>query len=109
MPWKETLPVDQRIRFIADYERRLFSVSELSGRFGVGRKTAYKWASSVPRGRSCGSERPYEATPFLPVPDPKKCYPCPLTKVLPMSLTVQPQSSGHPRHVQYHSPFTRTQ
>ena len=59
MPWKETSPMDQRVRFVADHHRQLFSISELCGRFGVSRKTAYK------------------------------CLPCPLTKLLPMSLTVQ--------------------
>lgn len=43
MPWRETSPMDQRLRFIADYEKRLFSVSELCARFGVSRKTGYKW------------------------------------------------------------------
>ncbi len=35
--------MDQRVRFIADYEKHLFSVSELCARFGVSRKTGYKW------------------------------------------------------------------
>jgi len=43
MPWRETSPMDQRLRFIADYQRHFFSVSELCVRFGVSRKTAYKW------------------------------------------------------------------
>lgn len=32
-----------RIRFIADYQRDLFSFSELCGRYGISRKTGYKW------------------------------------------------------------------
>jgi len=43
MPWSETSPMDERLRFIADYRRRFFSLSELCRRFGVSRKTAYKW------------------------------------------------------------------
>lgn len=43
MPWSETSPMDQRLRFLTDYQRRLFSLSELCDRFGVSRKTAYKW------------------------------------------------------------------
>ncbi len=35
--------MDQRVRFIADYQRRFFSLAELCTRFGVSRKTAYKW------------------------------------------------------------------
>lgn len=34
MPWRETSPMDQRRRFIADYQRHFFSVSELCVRFG---------------------------------------------------------------------------
>lgn len=43
MPWRSTSPMDQRVRFIADYQRRFFSLAELCSRFGVSRKTAYKW------------------------------------------------------------------
>jgi putative transposase len=43
MPWSSTSPMDQRVRFIADYQRRFFSLTELCRRFEVSRKTAYKW------------------------------------------------------------------
>ena len=43
MPWRETSPMDQRLRFIADLQREYLSLSELCRRFGVSRKTAYKW------------------------------------------------------------------
>lgn len=43
MPWKETSPMDQRVRFMTDYHREVFPLSELCARFGVSRKTAYKW------------------------------------------------------------------
>jgi len=33
--------MDERIRFIADYQRRF--LSELCARFHISRKTAYKW------------------------------------------------------------------
>ena len=35
--------MDQKVRFIADYQRHFFSLAELCSRFGVSRKTAYKW------------------------------------------------------------------
>jgi transposase len=35
--------MDQRLRFIADLQREYLSLSELCRRFGVSRKTAYKW------------------------------------------------------------------
>jgi transposase InsO family protein len=35
--------MDQRVQFIADYQRDMFDVTELARRYGISRKTAYKW------------------------------------------------------------------
>ncbi|HUU34256.1 MAG TPA: helix-turn-helix domain-containing protein [Vicinamibacterales bacterium] len=35
--------MDQRVPFIADYQRDVFDVAELARRYGIGRKPAYKW------------------------------------------------------------------
>jgi transposase InsO family protein len=43
LPWKEKTVVEQRKQFIAEYQRGEDSVAELARRFGVSRKTAYKW------------------------------------------------------------------
>ena len=43
MPWREELPMDQRLRFIGDYLNGYFSFAELCDRFGISRKTGYKW------------------------------------------------------------------
>lgn len=43
MPWLETAPMQQREQFVADYYRRIFTVSELCARYNVSRKTGYKW------------------------------------------------------------------
>src|SRR5262245_29014120 len=43
MPWHETEPVKERHQFIAEYLSGLYRVSELCARFGISRKTAYKW------------------------------------------------------------------
>ena len=43
MPWQETSPMTQRVQFISDYQRAIFSVTELAARFRISRKTAYKW------------------------------------------------------------------
>ena len=42
MPWQERLLMDQRVQFIADYQRDVFEVADLARRFGISRKTAYK-------------------------------------------------------------------
>ena len=43
MSWKEVNPMQQKILFIADYLRQLSSMSELCYRYGISRKTGYKW------------------------------------------------------------------
>ena len=44
MPWSETTKMRERVRFIADLERGLFSMTELGQRYGISRMTGYKWA-----------------------------------------------------------------
>jgi putative transposase len=43
MPWKETSPVEQRERFILDHRLDLYATAELCARYGISRKTGYKW------------------------------------------------------------------
>jgi transposase-like protein len=43
LPWKESPPVPERERFIDAYMQREDTVAELSRRFGISRKTGYKW------------------------------------------------------------------
>ncbi len=63
MPWLETAPMHQRTQFIADYQRHVASVAELCQRFGVSRKTGYKWidryAADGPAGLTDRSRRPH--------------------------------------------------
>lgn len=43
MPWSEVSPTDEKRFFIKDYLAGSFTMSELAARYGVSRKTAYKW------------------------------------------------------------------
>lgn len=43
MPWKDTSPVQERVKFIAAYLEGEENFSELCERFGVSRKQGYKW------------------------------------------------------------------
>lgn len=43
MPWLETTPMEQRARFIADDQLDLYTRAELCARYGISRKTGYKW------------------------------------------------------------------
>ena len=43
MPWKVTEPMYERAKFVALLDEGLFSMSELCQRFGISRRTGYKW------------------------------------------------------------------
>ncbi len=43
MPWLETAPMEQRTRFIDDWQCGLYTMTELCARYNVSRKTGYKW------------------------------------------------------------------
>ena len=45
MPWNETDPMRERLRFIDDLESMLYTMTELCARYGISRKTGYKWAA----------------------------------------------------------------
>lgn len=70
MPWMETDPVTERKRFVLEAEGGLFSHAELCRRYGISRKTGYKWLERYqtegPDGLLDGSHRPHtcpHATP----------------------------------------------
>ena len=72
MPWRETSPMDQRLRFIGDYRRADVAFSELCDRYGVSRKTGYKWVGRYeltgPRGLEDVSRRPHSFPTATPLP-----------------------------------------
>ena len=43
MPWKKTEPVNERMKFIVAQQSDAFSMTALCERFGISRKTGYKW------------------------------------------------------------------
>ena len=45
MPWSETTKMRERVRFVGDLERELFSMTELCHRFRISRQTGYKWVN----------------------------------------------------------------
>jgi putative transposase len=54
MPWMETSPVEQRERFIRDHRLELYAMAELCGRYGISRKTGYKWLARFDEGGRLG-------------------------------------------------------
>ena len=49
MPWLETAPMEQRERFIRDHQSALYTMADLSARYGISRKTGYKWLKRYER------------------------------------------------------------
>lgn len=45
MPWRESCAMDERVRFVAEWLCGDLSRTELCERYGISRKTGYKWAS----------------------------------------------------------------
>lgn len=43
MPWKRIKPMDQKIQLIADWQTKNFDKTDLSKKYGISRKTVYKW------------------------------------------------------------------
>jgi putative transposase len=54
MPWKEVSPVDLRKQLVKQYLSGAYSLAELCRRFGVSRKTSYKW---IGRYRDSGEQQ----------------------------------------------------
>src|ERR1700747_2156121 len=70
MPWRESCAMDERIRFVAEWLCEDVSRTELCERYGISRKTGYKWAlryaSAGAAGLGGGSHAPVDhgrATP----------------------------------------------
>jgi transposase-like protein len=65
MPWSEITPMDQRLQFIADVQRQADTMRALCARYGISRKTGYKWlaryAAEGPSGLAARSHRTHTA------------------------------------------------
>lgn len=65
MPWSVSTPMSQKREFIDDVVRDLYSMSELCERYGISRKTGYKWVERYEVGGVDGlsdrSRRPHHS------------------------------------------------
>jgi putative transposase len=72
MPWEQSLPMDQKTQFVAEYLRATISFTELCDRYGISRKTGYKWIdryrSAGPAGLAERSRRPHSSPDQTPEP-----------------------------------------
>lgn len=73
MPWDETTRMSQRLRFISDLESFQYTMTELCERYGISRKTGYKWAERfVSSGPGGLEDRPHVAKSFPHQVSPEK-------------------------------------
>ena len=66
MPWRARSAMDERLQFISDYQRQLFTLTELCDRHGVSLKTGYQLSGALPglegaAGLSPRSSRPHHS------------------------------------------------
>lgn len=70
MPWSETSPMEQRLLFVKDHARGLYPMSDLCDRYGISRKTGYKWLARYeaagPTGLLDRSRRPHHCAHASP-------------------------------------------
>ena len=69
MPWLETAPMEQRERFIRDDRLALYTMTELCDRYGISRKTGYKWLERFDAGGRAGARRPEPGAASVPASD----------------------------------------
>lgn len=71
MPWNEVKPMDEKVKFIADYLRKDMPFKALCALYGISRKTGYKWVDRYHKagvdGLNNQSRRPHQtgATPYI--------------------------------------------
>lgn len=70
MPWRDVKPMDEKILFIADHLRDPESFSQLCERYGISRKTGYKWVERYQadglEGLTERSRRPHTVATEIP-------------------------------------------
>ena len=58
MPWKDTCPMEEKAKFIADWLKKEWSLSDVCRHYGISRMTGYKWIERYrERGREGLSDR----------------------------------------------------
>jgi transposase-like protein len=88
MAWKETCPVDERLRFIGLVKDSDDSFAALCEQFGISRKTGYKW---VERYEKLGSVGLAQRRPVAHHPEQNGRHEC-MHKTLKAEATAPPQA-----------------
>lgn len=49
MPWKTVKPMNLKMQLIVDWQTKIYSITDLSQKFSISRKTVYKWLNRFDR------------------------------------------------------------
>lgn len=66
MPWSETVPMEERLKFVKERMAGRATVTELCERFGISRKTGHKWISRFKEAGLAGLEEKSRAPQHHP-------------------------------------------
>lgn len=72
MPWSQVSVVEQRLSFLIEADKRTETISGLCRRYGVSRKTGYKW---LKRYQQCGTLAALKDQPRRPQRSPQRTGP----------------------------------
>ena len=62
MPWHGESPMMEKFAFVRDFQRGLYTLSDLAAQYGVSRKTAHKWVKRFEElGKAGLEDRPHSA------------------------------------------------
>lgn len=64
MPWSETVPMEERLKFVKERMAGRATVTELCERFGISRKTGHKWINRFEEAGLAGLEEKSRAPQF---------------------------------------------
>jgi transposase len=65
MPWEQSAPMDQTTQFVSKYLRDAISFTELCDRYGISRKTGYKWVGRYQTQGPAGLAAPVSSDAFI--------------------------------------------
>ena len=85
MPWLETVPVEERERFIDDHRLGLYDMTELCARYAVSRKTGYKWLGRYDAGGRSGAPGSESGAAHVPAQDRRAGGAAPADRAAPAS------------------------
>jgi len=65
MLWEQSAPMDQKTQFVSEYLRDTISFTELCDRYGINRKTGYKWIDRYQAEGPAGLAAPVSSATFI--------------------------------------------